>query len=154
MTHLGPGWQGVIVHHTTGRDTRGPDLSRHAAYHRAKGWRAIGYHAVVERLEGEVYVVCGRPMTWVGSHARGFNDSHLGLAFVGDFMEVAPPSDQLREGALWIAGVFRLLGVPVEEVPDRVLPHREVGNTDCPGAAFPLGDLRDLVATFLAASEV
>ncbi|QRZ24025.1 N-acetylmuramoyl-L-alanine amidase [Vibrio sp. sp1] len=49
-------------------------------WHRAKGWRDIGYHWVITR-EGELQA--GRPMTQQGAHVRGHNQGNIGICLVG-----------------------------------------------------------------------
>lgn len=49
-------------------------------WHTAKGWRDVGYHYVITR-RGKVQV--GRSYNAVGAHAKGFNNSSVGICLVG-----------------------------------------------------------------------
>ena len=49
-------------------------------WHRDKGWRGIGYHNVI-CTDGEVQR--GRSYDIKGAHARGFNDSSIGICLIG-----------------------------------------------------------------------
>lgn len=49
-------------------------------WHKAKGWRDIGYHFVIRR-NGKVEA--GRPENLVGSHVQGHNSNSLGICLVG-----------------------------------------------------------------------
>lgn len=49
-------------------------------WHRAKGWRDIGYHWVV-RTDGTVEA--GRPEETEGAHCRGHNAGSIGVCYIG-----------------------------------------------------------------------
>lgn len=56
------------------------DRARIDEWHKAKGWRGIGYHYVVE-LDGRLAV--GRPEEAIGAHVAGQNASSIGICMVG-----------------------------------------------------------------------
>lgn len=149
-----PAWKGIVVHHTASDDHPTVDLHALERWHvDGRGWRAIGYHWIIERV-GDVWLALpGRPMTWVGSHAPGRNFLDLGVAFVGDFSTSPPPAPQVVAGAKHIAGLFHLMGVAPADVAHRLTFHRDHKSTACPGAAFPVDELRDRVANLLKLAE-
>lgn len=49
-------------------------------WHRAKGWRGIGYHYVIE-ADGRLAV--GRPESEIGAHVAGSNARSIGVCMVG-----------------------------------------------------------------------
>ena len=53
-------------------------------------WSDIGYHYVIT-LGGDIQI--GRPLERVGSHARGFNTSSIGVCYVGGLDEDFLSSD-------------------------------------------------------------
>lgn len=126
-----PRWVGIVVHHTTGDDTDGLELKAHRDYHmRVRQWRELGYHFVVEVVDGMPLSICGRPFNWVGAHAGpAFNSTHLGVAVVGDFSENPPPAPVMAELVELIAGLCDVLLIPT----DAVVAHRDVKATVCPG---------------------
>lgn len=114
----------AVVHHTTGRNDYGrddvPGLLREIQdlHMDANDWDDIGYNLVVDRF-GRTFA--GRD--GVGAHARGHNAASLGIALLGDFSHGAP-STAARFALLEAAGALPLV------------PHCEVGDTECPGAAL------------------
>ena len=44
------------------------------------GWDGIGYHKVINK-NGKIEN--GRPEYWIGAHAKGINDSSLGVCLIG-----------------------------------------------------------------------
>lgn len=70
----------IIVHCTAtpeGKDYTVEDISR---WHKARGFKTIGYHYVVYR-DGTVHA--GRPETEVGAHCQGHNTHSIGVCYVG-----------------------------------------------------------------------
>lgn len=70
-----------------GRDHRASDLR---AWHKAQGWRDIGYHFVVD-LDGKIEV--GRPLASVGSHVLGHNANSIGIVYIGGLGKDAKAKD-------------------------------------------------------------
>lgn len=60
-----------------GKDFTVKDIDR---WHKAKGWQCCGYHHVI-RLDGTVEN--GRPLTMIGAHCVGFNESSIGICLIG-----------------------------------------------------------------------
>lgn len=141
-----PRWERILVHHSAGPDTSAVDTAAIDRQHRAQGWRAIGYHWVVERIDGDWHAVMGRPLHWEGSHCPGQNQRAIGVCLIGDFTEEAPPTRQLEVAALLIAGLCHACLIP----SGQVRAHREFRATECPGKSFPIEDLRRRVADLLA----
>lgn len=56
------------------------DASEIDRWHKARGWRGIGYHFVI-LPSGEIEV--GRPMNQVGAHVRGHNKHSVGTCLIG-----------------------------------------------------------------------
>lgn len=70
----------IIIHCSDtpeGRDDTAADIDR---WHRAKGWDGIGYHYVV-RLDGTIET--GRPLERPGAHCAGYNQSSIGICYIG-----------------------------------------------------------------------
>lgn len=93
------------------------------------------------------YVYEGRGWHWVGAHTRGHNSRGFGVAFVGNYTETLPTEAALRTVREVLprcalrAGLLR---------PDyKLLGHRQLVATDCPGNA-----LFDLLRTWPHFTEV
>jgi len=94
-------------------------------WHRARGWRGIGYHAVVS-LDGTIEP--GRPEAEAGAHAVGHNDDTLAICYIGGVAEdgrtprdtrTEAQRDALREQ---VQHWRQHYGIPIEQV----LGHREL----------------------------
>jgi N-acetylmuramoyl-L-alanine amidase len=80
----------IIVHCTAtpeGRDVSVADVTR---WHRARGFRTIGYHYLIG-LDGKVY--SGRPLEQVGAHCVGQNAKSVGVCYVGGCDKQMHPKD-------------------------------------------------------------
>lgn len=89
------------------------------AWHKAQGWRKIGYHFVV-RLDGTIEE--GRLLNEEGAHVRGLNRSAIGICFSGHGDLQPLTALQMRAGLALTAALCRQWGIPVH----RVIGHREV----------------------------
>ncbi len=126
----------ITVHHTghiAGMDALS---DRHLVqsitrYHRDhQHWADIGYHYLVGR-DGTVYA--GRPPQIQGAHSGGINNEHnLGVAMIGCFDYALPQRCQLRA----LAALVRDLTHQHSVGRHRVLAHRDLSVTDCPGDAL------------------
>jgi hypothetical protein len=156
----------IIIHHSgTPMYAKGSTAEAFDKYHRApppkgKGYKAIGYHWVIEPALMVDCAEYGRPERIAGAHARGHNEDSIGVCIVGDFggvggkMRLSPPEGakvpRARKGvALKAAKPDReptpvqrkMLGRLLECLLRRyelsyedVLLHRDVNETDCPGS--------------------
>jgi len=71
----------IIVHCSDSPQGRGDTAATIHRWHLENGWSGIGYHRVI--LE-DGQVENGRPLYWMGSHARGFNAKSIGICLIGD----------------------------------------------------------------------
>lgn len=140
-----PAWERILIHHSGARDTNGADWQAIARYHvQQRGWRAVGYHALVELYGGQYLVFDGRPTTMPGAHCPGQNELALGLCLVGDYSELPPPESQVRAAAEKCARWCAEYGIS----PDEIRPHRDFRATICPGEV-PVDEIRRLTAELL-----
>lgn len=104
----------------------------------------IGYHLGLERIGSHIEILWGRSWRQPGAHAIGANGDSLGICWVGNFTD-APPSDVMMEaGAMLNADLCAVFELRPEVA---ILGHHDVDERRlCPGAAFPLERLRDMVA--------
>jgi hypothetical protein len=160
--------QAVAVHHTVGSNdytqAQVPAVILGiCAFHRnGNGWNDIGYNILVDRFGGAWEGRAGGiTQAIVGAQAQGFNAVTAGIAMLGDFQVDAPTAAQLATVERIAAWRLAVAGVPrsgtvdltsaggslsrykadaVATVP-RVVGHRDVGLTECPGgAAYALLD--------------
>lgn len=117
----------IIIHCTAteaGANFSAADVDR---WHRAKGWKSIGYHYLV-RLDGTVER--GRGEGQVGAHCLGRNATSIGVCYVGG-LKGGKPCDtrtlsqrkSLRRLVAELAGRFPHA---------KIHGHNEFANKDCP----------------------
>ena len=105
-------------------------------YHKNKGWAGIGYHYYV-RKDGSVYR--GRPENMAGAHCPGVNSTSIGICAEGNFNEETMSEVQKQ-------AIIEL----VKDIKSRynikwIKGHREILATSCPGANFPLEEIKNAV---------
>ena len=128
----------IVLHHTASpTDTTVADVDR---WHRARGWRGIGYHYLVHRTPYGWVASPGRSPALPGAHCRGDNHRSLGVAVAGDYE--AQPMDPGARAALvrLLAELMKRHGLTVADV----YGHRERPgqSTACPGRYFDLDGVR------------
>lgn len=96
--------------------------------------------------DNDAVIGVGRGWGRTGAHTIGYNDTAYGVAFAGDYTDVAPTA------AMFAA--VRLIGSYMD-APEETLGHRDTYATACPGAAtYPLlAELQPPFATPLAIQE-
>ena len=118
----------IIVHCTAtppGMKVTVDDIDR---WHKARGWKGIGYHYVVD-LDGTVYR--GRADDCVGAHCKGHNAHSIGVCYVGGLDAQGRPADT-RTPAQKDA-LRRLVGALKRQYPHaKVYNHRRFANKACP----------------------
>ncbi|XP_030008861.1 peptidoglycan recognition protein 5 [Sphaeramia orbicularis] len=137
--------QRAVIHHTAIESCKSQsDCMRQVksiqkTHMQERGFDDIGYNFLVGG-DGTLYE--GRGWGVVGAHAKGNNHDSLGIAFLGNFNNDTPSREALQS-------VKRLLQSGVSHGflhPEFVLfGHRDLGNTECPGAKLyaVLSQLRD-----------
>lgn len=80
----------IIVHCTATKAGREVTVAEIDSWHRARGFRCIGYHYVVN-LSGDI--LTGRPEAEVGAHCLGQNSWSIGVAYVGGLDTEGIPAD-------------------------------------------------------------
>lgn len=138
-------WTHVVIHHGATDDSPGLETEKYRRYHMdTRGWRDIGYHFVCELIDDSFQIVAGRSLRLSGAHCPGMNRHAIGFCFAGDFSEDGPPHEQLVAAANFLSGLMGELGIPVENIS----PHRAHRQTSCPGEAFRIGPLADLIRSY------
>ena len=179
----GESLRAAVVHHTaTGNDYAPEDSAAIVrsiyAYHTMTlGWCDIAYNALVDKY-GQVFEgrAGGITKDVLGSHTGGFNRDVWGVSLIGDFEDEPPPDIAVRTTGRLLGWRLSLDRVnPLDNVrlksaggSDTVFPagstpvlpeifaHRDVGNTECPGAAgyAALDRIRSIAAGFNSPPDV
>lgn len=148
----------AIVHHSASANgySQGevPSIIRGIqAFHMdSRGWDDIAYNFVVDRF-GVVWEgrAGGVDKAVVGGHAAGFNTFSTGVVALGDFTSAAPPAavtTSISQLLSWKFAIHRLNpngwtdyktagssshAAGTYRLP-RIITHRDVGQTSCPGS--------------------
>jgi hypothetical protein len=127
---------GIVIHHSLTKDGKTVDWDAIRKYHMTAPefmMDDIGYHGGVERINGVVTTLTGRPINKEGGHTKGKNNM-LGLCIVGNY-DLAPPDDELlRAGALMVRAWMSMY--PYLTIND-VHMHRTFATyKSCPGNSF------------------
>jgi N-acetylmuramoyl-L-alanine amidase len=70
----------IILHCSAtaeGKNFHASDIDK---WHKAKGWKGIGYHFVID-IDGTIEP--GRPVGEVGAHVVGHNTNSIGICYIG-----------------------------------------------------------------------
>lgn len=128
----------IIIHHSATDDTPAQNFEGIRNHHiNVNGWADIGYHYVIENVNGKYITIPGRAENMAGVHCPGQNSQSLGICLVGDFRKGPPPKEQLEETARTIKDIYTRHG----ELP--LHGHDEFVDTECP--CFDLKLITDLL---------
>jgi N-acetylmuramoyl-L-alanine amidase len=147
---------GIVLHHTAvipGREK--PPRSEQAIdkYHEERGFEilcsGVLYHVAYHyMIMGNGIVKAGRPERCEGAHASGYN-SYLGISVIGDFSSRDNPTGTRgpeKPTRAQIASLVRLCrrlrkkyNIPLQ----KIVPHSDISNTECPGDRFPYRAILD-----------
>jgi len=94
--------------------------------HLSHRWADIGYHYAIDPA-GRVWQ--GRPLIYQGAHVKDQNPGNIGIVVFGNHQKVRPTEASMRSLNRLVAHEMARFGVPI----DRVLTHRELAPTACPG---------------------
>lgn len=80
----------IVIHCSATRASLPVTVNDIDGWHRARGFKKIGYHYVIYR-DGSVHP--GRPVEEVGAHAEGHNATSIGICYVGGLDDRGRPAD-------------------------------------------------------------
>jgi hypothetical protein len=150
-------WKYVVLHHSATQIGNVADID---AAHRQRRdengipWRGVGYHFVIGNGRGMEDGTIEPTFRWSeqadGAHAGvgQFNELGIGVCLIGDFENDAPTPAQLASARRLVAALkseFRIGN-------DRVLCHRDLKPTACPGARLPLDEILGTSQTIVQTS--
>ncbi len=117
------------------------DINR---WHRAKGWRCIGYHFVIRR---NGVVEEGRELDQIGAHVEGHNINSVGICMAGGVTEADINVPENNFTPEQFASLKHLLGELKEKYPNATIQ----GHRDFPkvAKACPSFDVKPWVAANL-----
>lgn len=125
----------IIVHCTATPEGREVSVSDVTNWHRARGFRTIGYHYLIG-LDGTVHK--GRDIADAGAHCTGHNACSVGVCYVGGCDKTLHPKDTRTE-----AQRKALRGL-IEELKARFPGASVHGHREFAAKACPSFDIKDL----------
>ncbi len=118
----------IIIHCTATVAGQDVSLSQIISWHRARGFRTIGYHYLIA-LDGTIQQ--GRPLDEIGAHCLGHNANSIGVAYVGGLDHDGKPAD--TRTAAQRSSLLSLLKSLKSKFPYATIHgHREFANKACP----------------------
>ncbi len=122
----------IVIHHTDSGDVPVETID---GWHVGKGWTGVGYHYII-RKNGDIEK--GRPDNKLGAHVQGHNHHSIGIVLTGNFMNEAPAVEQMD-------ALNKLLAELKQKHPKaKVVRHRDLQATACPGNMFPWGGFNQI----------
>lgn len=106
-------------------------------WHISNGWSGIGYHYVVY-TDGSIHT--GRPEDALGAHVSGMNDQSIGICAVGNYDTTSTMPDAQYKSIVDLCKYLK------SKYPNaKIVGHKEIGSSDCPGKYFPLDKIKNEV---------
>lgn len=112
----------IVIHCTASPNGRPVTVQTVAQWHKARGFKTIGYHYLVG-VDGSVGV--GRDEEQAGAHAAGFNAHSIGVCMVGGTGGASKQNPGLYTPAQWES-----LRVTIMDLMDRYPHAAVVGHRD------------------------
>ena len=140
----------IILHCTAtkeGKEFHASDVDR---WHKAKGWKMIGYHYFIA-LDGTIEK--GRPVEMVGAHTVGHNANSIGIVYCGGLDSDGKPKDTRtpeQKESMYLL-VYQLLNIYGLSIKD-VTAHYMWANKACP--CFKIEDFRKEYEDFFDVYEL
>ncbi|MGS0745545.1 N-acetylmuramoyl-L-alanine amidase [Syntrophomonas erecta subsp. sporosyntropha] len=140
----------IVIHHSASPDHGTlKDFDSIKRWHvEHNGWRNIGYHWVVEKVNGILTAIPGRPEWDTGAHCPGRNQDGIGICIVGNYQETVPDPELYS----FVANLCKQIMArhPIQEIGG----HRDYTATACPGQHFDVNRVRQLVKGGSAVQDV
>jgi hypothetical protein len=139
----------IMIHHEGvpgDGDGDDDDVTAIHKVHIKRGYKAIGYGFVIEE-DGTIWLGRGPDVESGGTKdALGYNSHVVDIVFIGNYSENNLPPVMKEAGKRLVRDLiayFKLAGKggPIK----KILGHKDVDNTQCPGTQFPLAEFKSLL---------
>lgn len=118
----------IILHCSATKAGQNFSVSDIDAWHRARGFRCIGYHYVVY-LDGSIHA--GRAESETGAHCLGQNGNSIGICYIGGLDAAGNPADTRTPQQK--TALREIVGRMQRKYPGATLHgHREFAAKACP----------------------
>lgn len=127
----------IVIHCSATPEGRAVTVAEIRQWHRARGWRDIGYHYVIYP-DGSIHA--GRPVTEQGAHCTGHNATSIGICYVGGCAaDGKTPKDTRTEAQRRsMYDLCRRLMAEYNIKADHIYGHNQFAQKACP--SFNVGD--------------
>ena len=123
----------IIIHCSATAEDRDYTVADIDRWHRARGFRKVGYHFVIYR-DGSVHA--GRSVNEVGAHCTGHNAFSIGICYIGGLSKDGTPKDTRTPAQR--ESMLALIEQLKEDYPDATIHgHNEYANKACPCFKVP-----------------
>lgn len=85
--------EGIVLHCSATEEGAYFDAKDIDSWHKARGWKGIGYHYVI-LLDGTLNY--GRDVDEIGAHVKGYNAATIGVCYIGGLRN-GKPADTMTE---------------------------------------------------------
>lgn len=133
----------IIVHCSDTEDTRDVTAAEIDRWHKAQGWKGIGYHYVI-RLDGTLEE--GRDVEKIGSHCSGHNLNSIGIVYAGGKRNGKYEDTRTMAQKTTMLTLIRSLMVLHSLSLKEVHVHREFAAKACP--CFGIDKLRKEISEY------
>ena len=118
----------IIIHCSATKEDKDYTVADIDRWHRARGFRKIGYHFVIYR-NGDIHV--GRSLSEIGAHCKGHNAISIGICYIGGLSKDGKPKDTRTPEQK--AALQSLIDQLKEEFPEATIHgHNEFSAKACP----------------------
>lgn len=121
----------IVIHCAATPPTMDVDISTIAEWHKARGFKEVGYHFFIKR-DGTVQK--GRDINAVGAHVVGYNHNSVGICMAGGVAldAVTPENNFTKEQ--WSSLYLKLREIHTEYPRAVIVGHRDLdaGKKACP----------------------
>lgn len=132
----------IILHHRAGSG----DIESIHEQHLKRAYIGIGYHYYI-RKDGSIY--SGRPENTVGAHCLNYNIASVGVCFEGNFENEHMTEAQKNAGR-------ELVNYLKNTYPSaKVVRHKDMMSTACPGRYFPFDEIcEEEIMELISANDI
>ena len=118
----------IVIHCSATEQGREVSVEDIICWHKARGWRTIGYHYVIG-ITGKIER--GRPIKEQGAHVKGHNEDTIGVCYIGGLINKKPSDTRTISQIHALRGLVEGLKMAFEI--NEVVGHRDLSHDrKCP----------------------
>ena len=137
-------WKYIVIHHSATKKGEGRGFN---TTHLNRKWNyGLGYHFIIGNGRGlgdgdiETSYRCQQQLHGAHAGVREYNQHGIGICLVGNFEETVPTPKQVLSLKKLLAELRQKHSIP----PEKIVGHRDLKATACPGKNLRLPDIPSL----------